>query len=128
MESGSAITKESYQAGDFIFFEGDIETHFYIIESGVVQIFTKNRDGKRIDICKIEEGESFGEFALLDRQPRSASAQALTPVTLVKVSPEGYEQLLADLPVWATSMMKSFMVRLKNMTTSIKESDQFIRR
>ncbi len=122
----NAIVKETYQAGDFIFFEGDIEHHFYIIESGEVQIFTKSVAGQRIDICKITDGESFGEFALLDRKPRSASAQALTTVVLVKVSEEGYNQLLSELPVWANSMLKSFMERLKNMTQLMKEKDQFL--
>lgn len=124
----AAIVKESYKPGDFIFFEGDIESHFYIIESGTVQIFTKNKTGKRVDICSLHDGESFGEFALLDNKPRSAAAQAVTEVSLVKVSAEGYEQLLGDLPLWATSMMKSFIDRLKNMTQLLKDSDQFMKR
>jgi CRP-like cAMP-binding protein len=124
----SAIVKETYKPGDFIFFEGDIESHFYIIESGSVQIFTKNKGGKRVDICQLGDGESFGEFALLDKKPRSASAQAVTDVSLVKVSEEGYEQLLEDLPLWATSMMKSFMDRLKSMTQVLKDTDQFLKK
>ncbi len=124
----AAIAKESYEPGDFIFFEGDIESHFYIIESGTVQIFTKTTGGKRADICQITDGESFGEFALLDNQPRSASAQAVTEVTLVKVSEEGYEQLISELPLWATSMMKSFASRLKNMTHVLRTSDQFLKK
>lgn len=124
--SDSDLVKESYNAGDYIFFEGDLESHFYIIESGEVQIFTKNNNGKRLDICKIIPGESFGEFALLDKKPRSASAQAVTEVSLIKVSRRGYEQLLSELPVWASSMMKSFMIRLKNMNQMLKASDQFL--
>lgn len=126
--SGTAIVRETYSPNDFIFFEGDIESHFYIVETGKVQIFTKNKAGKRIDILLVEEGESFGEFALLDNKPRSASAQAVTEVSLIKVSAEGYEQLLSELPVWAACMMKSFVVRLKNMTEQLKASDQFILR
>ncbi|HEY8272356.1 MAG TPA: cyclic nucleotide-binding domain-containing protein [Pseudobdellovibrionaceae bacterium] len=124
----SAIFRETYAPNDFIFFEGDIESHFYIVESGKVQIFTKSKTGKRIDILLVEEGESFGEFALLDNKPRSASAQAITEVSLIKVSAEGYEQLLSELPVWAACMMKSFVVRLKNMTEQLRSSDQFLSR
>ncbi|MFP5520574.1 MAG: Crp/Fnr family transcriptional regulator [Bdellovibrionia bacterium] len=114
------IEKVTYAPGDFIFFEGDLESHFFIVESGTVQIFTKTKDGKRVNICDIREGETFGEFALLDNQPRSASAQALTVVSAVKVSAQGYEELLNDLPVWAMSMLKSFADRLKGMTQSLK--------
>ncbi|HPI40336.1 MAG TPA: cyclic nucleotide-binding domain-containing protein [Pseudobdellovibrionaceae bacterium] len=126
--SSEALKKEDYKAGDFIFFEGDLETHFYIIEKGQVQIFTKNQFGKRIDILTVEEGESFGEFALLDNKPRSASAQALTDVSLIRVSEEGYESLLSDLPIWTTSMMRSFIRRLKSMNEILKETDQFLPR
>lgn len=126
--SGTAIVRETYAPNDFIFFEGDIESHFYIVEAGSVQIFTKNKLGKRIDIMTVDGGESFGEFALLDNKPRSASAQALTEVSLIKVSAEGYEQLLSELPVWAACMMKSFVIRLKNMTDQLRSSDQFIER
>lgn len=124
----SAIVKETYEPGDFIFFEGDIESHFYIIESGSVLIFSKTKSGQRFEICQLHDGESFGEFALLDQKPRSASAQAVTKVHLVKVSAEGYEQLLDELPLWATSMMKSFITRLKSMTEVLKDSDQFLKR
>lgn len=116
-----AIEKESYKPGDYIFFEGDIENHFYIVETGVVNIFTKDSQGKRISIVDIVDGESFGEFALISQSPRSASAQAVTDVTLVRVSEEGYRELLADLPTWAECMLKSFTERLQTMTEKVKE-------
>ncbi|MFV3408862.1 Crp/Fnr family transcriptional regulator [Bdellovibrio bacteriovorus] len=128
MDAQSAIVKETYKPGDFIFFEGDIENHFYIVESGVVNIFTKDQMGKRIPICDIVDGESFGEFALISKSPRSASAQAVTDVVLVKVSEEGFQQLLSELPTWAECMLKSFTDRLQNMTEKIREAEQFRRR
>ena len=121
MISNDAILKVTYKAGDFIFLEGDKESHFYIIEKGTVQIFTKRPNGERINIIDISEGESFGEFAMLDKKaPRSASAKAITDVTLVKVSAEGYEQLLNEIPVWAASMLRSFTARLKKMNEKVK--------
>lgn len=121
MSTNSAIAKEQYSAGDFIFFEGDIENHFYIVESGVVSIFTKDFHGKRIHIVDIVDGESFGEFAMISQSPRSASAQALTDVSLVKVSEEGFEQLLKELPTWAECMLKSFVERLQATTEKVRE-------
>lgn len=120
----SAIQKESYKPGDYVFFEGDIENHFYIVETGVVNIFTKDNMGKRISICDIIDGESFGEFALISNSPRSASAQAVTDVVLVKVSEDGFKQLMSELPTWAECMLKSFVDRLQNMTEKIRELEQ----
>nr|WP_295900876.1 cyclic nucleotide-binding domain-containing protein [uncultured Bdellovibrio sp.] len=120
----SAIQKETYKPGDYVFFEGDIENHFYIVESGVVNIFTKDNMGKRIPITDIVDGESFGEFALISNSPRSASAQAVTDVVLVKVSEDGFKQLMSELPTWAECMLKSFVDRLQNMTEKIRELEQ----
>lgn len=126
MQESAEIIKEVYKPGDYIFFEGDIDFHFYIVQEGQVEIFTKGKTGQRLNIATVTEGESFGEFALLDKQPRSASAQALTECTLIKVSEEGYLQLLEELPVWASSMLKSFSQRLKTMNEKLKNMPQFI--
>lgn len=118
----AALQKVAYKAGDFIFLEGDHESHFYIIEKGQVQIFTKKANGERMEICVVTEGESFGEMALFDSGAiRSASAKAITDVILVKVSDAGYQQLLTEIPVWASSMLKSFADRIKNMNQKIKD-------
>lgn len=123
-----AIQKEFYKPGDYIFFEGDIESHFYIVETGVVTIFTKDSAGKRLHILDIVDGESFGEFALISKVPRSATAQAVTDVVLVKVSEEAFKQLLEELPTWAQCMMKSFADRLRNMTDKLRDLEQFKKR
>ena len=117
----SSISKENFKAGDFIFFEGDIEAHFYIIESGEVRIFTKNKAGQKVELAKLKPGDTFGEFALIDNGARTASAQAETDVHVMKVSEQGYDVMLNELPLWASSMLKSFSIRLKNMNQTIKD-------
>lgn len=117
----SSITKESFKAGDFIFFEGDIEAHFYIIETGTVKIFSKNKTGQKVELATLNPGETFGEFALIDKGARTASAQAATDCKLMKISEEGYNIMLNDLPLWASSMLESFSARLKTMNTQLKE-------
>ncbi len=118
----SSVSKESFKATEFIFFEGDIESHFYIIESGEVLIFTKDRTGQKVEIAKLKSGETFGEFALIDKGARTASAQATTDCRLMKISSEGYEMMLNDLPTWASSMLTCFSTRLKQMNQALKES------
>ncbi len=113
------IARESYQAGQFIFLEGDRDTHFYIVEEGRVEIFS-SPGGKHLKLSEVGPGESFGELAFLDRAPRSASARAITPVELVKVSEKGFEELLATLPGWASGMLRSFAARLKSMNEKLK--------
>ena len=119
------ISNEEFPPGEFIFLEGDKDFHFYIIESGTVEIFT-NGAGKYLKIAELGAGESFGEFALLHRAPRSASARAMTHVRCVKVSERGFEQMVTELPGWASGMLVSFVTRLKNMNERLLEGPQFL--
>ncbi|WP_413580829.1 Crp/Fnr family transcriptional regulator [Bdellovibrio sp. HCB288] len=121
MSALEQLHKQQYKAGEFVFFQGDVEKHFYIIESGTIKICTMDRSGKEVEISTINEGESFGEFAMLDNAPRSASAKCATDVVLVRVSEEGFQELLNDLPVWANCMLKSFVSRLKKLMEDQKD-------
>ncbi len=122
----SHLSKQTVPAGSFIFVEGDEERHFYIIESGEIEIFTMV-EGKLITLAKLGPGDSFGEFALLADAPRSASARAVSECSFVKVSPEGFEELLLQLPEWASCMLRSFAQRLRSMSDALKKSPQFLK-
>lgn len=121
------IQPETFKAGQFIFLEGDKSAHFYIIQDGTVEIFT-NSGKEYFKIAVLGPGESFGEFALLNNAPRSASARAISDVQVVKVSERGYQQMLNELPGWASCMMASFVRRLKMMNERVLESPQFLPR
>jgi CRP/FNR family transcriptional regulator, cyclic AMP receptor protein len=121
MLENTNVLKEIYKPGEYIFFEGDLDFHFYIVESGEIRIFKKDTHGKKVDIAVVKAGESFGEFAFLERKPRSATAQALTEVALVRISEKGYQQLLAELPGWASSMLQSFAGRIRHTNELLAE-------
>lgn len=124
----SSITKETFKAGDFIFFEGDVGSHFYIIETGDVHIMTKDKANQHLIVGKLASGDSFGEFALIDKSPRTASALAKTDTKVMKISKEGYELMMNDLPMWATTMLKSFSSRIVNMNEILKSMTEAINR
>ncbi|MDJ1181249.1 EAL domain-containing protein [Roseofilum sp. BLCC_M91] len=75
------------QAGESIFYEGDRGDFAYIIEEGQVEIWTQVEDKRQI-LNHLNPGSMFGEIALIDGQPRSASATALTDVRLTLVTKE----------------------------------------
>lgn len=128
IDPNAEIQRERYNMGDLVFKQGDDGRHLYIVESGTVEIFTKDKEGGITQVAIVNSGESFGEFSLLDHKPRSASARALCESVVVKVSEAGYEQMLEELPVWATCMMKSFVARLRSMNHLIESSSQFLKK
>lgn len=123
----SSITKQVFKAGTYIFHEGDLESHFFIIESGEVHIVTRDKTGQSIIVAKIYAGDSFGEFALIDKSPRTASALAKTDISVLRISEEGYQMMLSDLPIWAATMLKSFSNRILTMNSTLKSLTEAIK-
>ena len=72
----------SYSAGGVIFRQGYPGDHAYVIEQGEVEIFNEWPDGRIESIAVLASGQMFGEMALTDDAPRSASARAKTDVVL----------------------------------------------
>lgn len=83
--------RKRYRSGEVIFREGSFGQCAYIIESGQVEIRLEGSDG---DVClnTLGIGEIFGEMAVIDGSPRSASAIASEPCDLVIVSREAISE------------------------------------
>lgn len=111
-----------FKAGDILFREGDQSYHFYIIQEGSVRIFRETEDGRRIELAVVSEGSSIGEFAMIDRLPRSASAEAITDVKAVEVSESAYEALLSELPEWTVAVLKALVERLRHANDIIRKA------
>ena len=116
---GDDIKEVTFQDGDFLFHEGEKSFHFYILHEGEVEIF-RTKDDKKLPLAIIETGHSIGEFAMIDRLPRSASAQAIGTVRTTCVSEHAYQQLLSELPEWAVSVMKGLVERLRQTNDIIR--------
>ena len=78
------LNREVYVAGEFIFHEGEAGDCAYIIESGSVAIFMSTQ-GNEQPIGLVRRGEIFGEIALLDALPRSASAKCAEKTVLIPI-------------------------------------------
>jgi putative nucleotidyltransferase with HDIG domain len=93
--------------------EGSRADSFYIIREGRVAITKRFEDGKDMVLAVHAQGEFFGEMALLDEGPRSASAVALEPTELLEVSRKEFSFLLRKAPLLAFAMMRELSSRLR---------------
>jgi len=84
----------SLEAGDFLFEEGEPGDAFYIVFKGAIEITKSRPDGSTEKLAVRRGGEGFGEMALLNDAPRSATARALEPTQLMTVMREDFEKLL----------------------------------
>jgi CRP-like cAMP-binding protein len=125
---GQHIETVVFQPGEILFLENESSFHFYIIQDGEVEVFRTNPDGEITPLATIRAGSSIGEFAMLDRQRRSASARAVTEVHAAKISETAYHQLLQDLPDWAISVMRGLVQRIRHMNQILSESQSMDRK
>jgi diguanylate cyclase (GGDEF)-like protein/PAS domain S-box-containing protein len=103
---------------DFLFREDDIGDSMFVILSGVLKVFKKNRV-----ISTRTTGEYLGEMALLGNGTRSASIQAISESTLLKISGEQFHQYLANNPASLMPILKTLSQRSKTDLEIIQEDN-----
>ncbi|MBN2984860.1 MULTISPECIES: Crp/Fnr family transcriptional regulator [Cohnella] len=84
----------SYAPGTVLFHEKEPGSTFYIVLSGSVKLFTRSSSGEEKVLTVAAAGDSFGELALLDGRPRSASAQTLESTLVLEISYHDFMALL----------------------------------
>jgi CRP-like cAMP-binding protein len=69
----SIVHRRQYVAGEYVFYQGDPGLGMYVVEKGKVGIVVSGQDGSSKEVTELDNGDFFGEIALLDESPRSAS-------------------------------------------------------
>lgn len=106
-------TEKSYEAGEFVIQENTAAERFFIICQGKIQILKRFEDDEELLLAVHSDGEFFGEMALLDEGPRSASARAVEATTLLEISRQDFDTLLIKAPVLAFGILKALSTRLR---------------
>jgi len=87
------INQSHFEAGDFIIHQGDVGDQFYVIVSGEVEVLKELPDGKTVQLTRLGQGEYFGETALLTGRRRNASVRASSPVDLMCLGRDEFNNL-----------------------------------
>lgn len=119
--------ERAYAPGDIIFCEYEKGDEFYIIKEGKVRI-TKIQDNKEKTLDILEPPAIFGEMAIIEDAPRSATTIAETNVKVAVFKKHNFYELLASNPKWALSLIKILSKRIFDATRrlqilSLKENE-----
>ena len=106
--TGNNIETRFFKAGTTIFREGEQAHDLFVIKRGDVRIQIGNRT-----VSELSADHIFGEMALIDNEPRSASAIAVTDVELVPVSEKQFLFLVGQTPYFALKVMRVLAQRLR---------------
>jgi CRP/FNR family transcriptional regulator, cyclic AMP receptor protein len=112
--AGAGAPSRTYKAGEVIFSEGDPAEELFVVKSGVVEI----RLGNRL-LDTLPERSIFGEMALIDRGPRSATAVAATDAVLVPVAEKQFLLMVSRTPYFALNVMRVLVKRLRTSNSVI---------
>src|SRR5256886_1137605 len=104
----------TYKAGRNVFQEGDPGDGLYIIVEGKVQITCLVGQDQRRVLSRLGAGDFFGEMAVLDNQPRSATATAETDTQVYFILRDDLLKILARSPGVAVSLVKEFSLRMRD--------------
>ena len=107
--------------GEFIYLPGDRSDFVYFLKQGRVKLSVLAESGKEIAIDIIQEGEIFGEFALVDDSPRSNMVQALDDVLIWVFPKRDFTQLLESLPKLALNYIRLVGDRRRRMEKKLSD-------
>jgi CRP/FNR family transcriptional regulator/CRP/FNR family cyclic AMP-dependent transcriptional regulator len=117
----AADLKRRYFAADqTVFYQGDPGSAVYIIVSGRVRIYVHGEEGQEVSVVIYGPGDLFGEMALLDRQPRSATAVAMEDTVLLTLSDDDFYRHLRQSHQLALNLMLTLSTRLRDTTEAVE--------
>lgn len=101
--------------GDVLFSQNDLAEKAYAIDEGWVSISRIDPDGNEMVLANLSKGALFGELAILDGEPRSATATAITNVGLIVLEREHLLNLVREHPEKLGQLLKHFSKRVRDL-------------
>ncbi len=102
----------AFKAGQVIFEEGQSGNEMFLVKSGVVEL----RKGDTV-VETVSQGGILGEMALVDQEPRSATAVAAADCELVAIDEKKFKLLVKGVPGFALEVMRIMAQRIRRATT-----------
>jgi|WetSurMetagenome_2_1015567.scaffolds.fasta_scaffold435700_1 CRP/FNR family transcriptional regulator, cyclic AMP receptor protein len=117
----SYLKEKHFRRGEYIIYEGDEGNELFIIIEGLVKITKLNEDGREKILATLGEGEFFGELALVDGAPRSATVQAKSACIMYSLARNEFLNLLRQAPEVCLSIITVLARRLREANIQIED-------
>lgn len=109
-----ALPRQIFPAGAQIFSKGDAGNFAYVIESGNVEM-TANRNGRKVVLARFGDGDLLGETALVDDEPRAATAVAVEETQVVVLDKAAFQQHVANADETVQLLLRLTLERLRSL-------------
>jgi CRP/FNR family cyclic AMP-dependent transcriptional regulator len=115
-----AAQLRAYRRGDVIVRQGQPGESFFVIVRGRVAVTILSPEGREVVVCSLGEGDHFGEMALVDDEPRSATVVAQERSELAVLSRDVFIELLRSHFTLTRALLRSFSRRLRRANATIE--------
>ena len=112
-----SMVAKSYKQRDFVIKQGDNQNDLFFLLNGQLQVFDTNDSGRDVGLSVIEEGEFFGELAVIDSKPRSASVMAIAPSVVLLLPCAVAREFFFNNPKGSQRMMIWLAGRLRQASS-----------
>ena len=117
--------ERSFKRGSLMFIEGESSTEMFIVRSGTIRIL-KQEGESTVELAVLGPGSVIGELALLDHQPRSATAQVIEDTLVTVIDEELFTRTLKKIPPWLGNLIQLVVKRLRD--TMKRATDDIIKK
>ncbi len=115
------LVPRRFNAGQIVFHLGDPGGLLYIITRGKVKISHSNPDGQEALLAILGPGDHFGELALLDDSPRSATAESIEPSEMLTLHRDAFTRFLESNPAFAHHVLYTLATRIRRLNNQISD-------
>jgi len=120
----TTVSTQRVEKGQYLFIQGESADCAYVILKGQILLESISIDGERLSFARLTQGSLFGEFALFDDSGRSASAVAITPVTLMRIPKTSFLKLIPEHPDFSMRLIQHLVGLMRDADAQM-ESMQF---
>jgi CRP-like cAMP-binding protein len=113
------LPAKRYAAGETVFFQGDRGDALYIVRSGLFRVYIHGEDGKEISVVLYGPRSFFGELALIDDSPRSATVEAMMDSVLLVMDRKQFRFYRDENPQLQDNLAKILSQKLRRTNVEI---------
>jgi CRP-like cAMP-binding protein len=118
---GRQMRRRKFRRNEVIFHQGDPGESLHVVASGAVKIVLPSAEGEEAIIATLDDGDFFGELALLDGAPRSATAVALEPSETLSLPRTTFRDMLDRDPGLRDALLEGLAHELRRLTSHVEE-------
>lgn len=109
-----------YPEGAVVVNEGDEGHSLFIVQKGALKAYCMDDKGREVTLSLLDPGDYFGELAVLDSEPRSASVVTIEPSLLLQIPGTAFLELIDLHPACRQVILRNLSARIRHLTDSVR--------